>query len=457
MNLEEFEEHLHKRFNDHKAHDLTGDRLWGFINRELAQEEKKRFTTPLYLWLALGLFVIVVLAGSVYGNLTASQKVSNTPVAGNKTIIPHNGRSAEKKNDWSATQALSASVSSDTAHTTTTATRSIKPPPLVHVYEKSSLPDTASSTLVQESNAFFENRPNGLGSSNEDFIKPTITTPVIENTTKKLNRLPALSTRVNSSNVHEPMPLAPLPLLPTAQKSTRKLMIGLGAGPSFSTLGFRPGSSPYALLRHQTEKPQLGWQATVDVFHKNKPGLIYGTGLTWNKTWTKFRYENEQPQETHLENTLVQVLIDQTTLDTIGKRFGSVTIEETNLREVQHYNQSSTLSIPVHIGFLKETSRVSLGIVGGLAFNYRLQQQGRILDEQQNIVDFRKGTFFKKVGFSAHVRPMFLLALRNGISLSVSPSLQFSLTDQLLEGATLSQRPFNYAFSVGIAKSFLQN
>ncbi len=218
--------------------------------------------------------------------------------------------------------------------------------------------------------------------------------------------------------------------------------------------GLRTPENEYAMLRNQSETPQISWVLGVNLWRVKPSGWLLGFGLEYQNSAVQFRYQGIETETALLPDTLLQVLIDPQTQDTIARHFGEVELEQQQMRYVQHYNTFQTLNIPIQVGFVKSTAqKLRYGITGGLSFQYYIRQSGRLLAENGTIIDFSDNTFFRRIGLSAHIQPVLIFRRTGQWELSCNPFFAFSLSNRMKSGTAIAQHPFTYGLSLGIRKA----
>jgi len=186
----------------------------------------------------------------------------------------------------------------------------------------------------------------------------------------------------------------------------------------------------------------------------HESGWYWGSGLSYQQTWTKFRYEKESIDHRSMDNIITRILIDNETQDTTGILRGDVSVQEMSSRNLQHYNQFQSIGVPVHIGYIRERTSFMYGLELGANFSYMLRQEGRLLLADETVFDFGDSDYFKPWRLNIYLRPMVAIPLRDGLHLSCSPIVSMSVNNELSVNRGLQQSSFNYGLSLGVYKVF---
>jgi len=450
MKQEDLEHQLNKYFNDHESHDLDENVLWKSMKDRLDAEKEESKPIPFLYYILGGSFLIFILIAVVW---------SNYYLASQSDRIPSGELMAQKEYRETTSASEIKTTFSEHSEFVTAESKTINtdekspsknPHPISIKKGQNSLTKPADHTLIAVPSKVKETKTAVISENQEERNQPNLTAPTLpkpdHSVVNKLS-IPPLELLSNTSEIQR---VNDSKLVPN--KRTSRWLFSLEAGPLQSTLGIDTKNSILASLREQTETPKLGWSVGLNAIQVQPRGLAWGIGFNYQRSWIKFNYQQEQTQEIVLDNTLLEVLLNQTTMDTIGVRFGQATVDRTDNREVQHYNETNTLSIPIHFGYLRKMQRITYGLMGSLQYNYLLQNSGRFLDAQQTIVDLQTVDDFKKSTLSAHLRPLVIFDLTRGFGLSIAPSLGFTLTNAVNGDLGYAQRPLEFGFVVGVVK-----
>ena len=160
-----------------------------------------------------------------------------------------------------------------------------------------------------------------------------------------------------------------------AKSNAPVVFVQLYGGANLMNTNFKGESTEQLVdLKNQTEKVFPSTQFGVKTDVQFNSGFIAHLGLEYQKHRTIFELEKESSVSELLEDQLVKVWIDGTSLDTLAKEFGSVLVNRVETRKVVHNNRYEILGIPVGLGYSKQIGKVSLGIEGGLYLGFTFDQ-----------------------------------------------------------------------------------
>lgn len=458
MNIEHLEKQLRARLENHEAHDLDADLTWKAVESELDKRKKGR---GLY-FLLLGLGAILSLFFLSRIGSTSESNAEILPGARNSTAGLTEGAYARPFRSVDGALSITQGFEQEAiecypcygikqeTHPYAGEEAFAKPQAFSPVpsTERSAIPPIAFLTLKES-----EAKKNYVN-------KALIIHPKATNTRKKRSEPATALVDPIDGLPFEYLATPPRPgdlaasVNSTVENIRPDYKLELTAGLFQFTNGLYGQGSPYAHRRKQSEVPQLSWSFAANLWRTTPSGWHVGLGLEYQKTQVRFRHEEEQTTPFILENTPIHFLIDPQTRDTIARQVGNVQLEEHHQRRVQHYNTFQTLSLPVYFGFVKPTQRrVNFGLIGGVSLNYQAQQSGRLLAENGSVINFSNGSFFRRVGFSAHIQPVLVIDRGGRWEFRCSPSLAYSLTNSVKSRTDIKQHPFSYGLLLGIAKT----
>ncbi|MFK7772526.1 MAG: hypothetical protein AB8F94_10310 [Saprospiraceae bacterium] len=449
MKSEDLEKHFREQINDHQSFDLDPDLVWDSLSPLLEKKKKRRGI----IYLTFGLIGSLLLISTyLFFDNSENKKQELTEL---NSILKKENISTFHKIEKIPTEPSE----------TTRKNLSLNPKEIKSQKnsfsgknkDQSFLPLSQDKTITKTSNI----NSAALSSKNKTYnlsLTPKIETkqnfasevaPIVSLfspimvkslTSKNTPSLPDFS--IEKEDIEE-----------NKTKRKSQTLFNLEAGLSFSNANIQANGSPdYASLRKQSEEAKLGWGVEFNIYRVKKSGLVLGTGLGYQKSWVKFNFNWEDQEEVLVEDIPLHILIDLQTMDTVGIQTGNVQLNQTNQRDVQHYNEFQTVTLPLHVGYLKNKSKFSYGILGGVSYHYRIKQQGRIFDEDNSLINFKDDSYFTKSNFSAHLKPIFALKINSNYQLTFSPAIAFSLSDQIKRNLAISQRPITYSLSIGVTK-----
>jgi hypothetical protein len=205
-------------------------------------------------------------------------------------------------------------------------------------------------------------------------------------------------------------------------------------------------------LKNQTERVFPSTQFGVKTDVQFNSGLTAHLGLEYQQHRTIFEIEKDRSVSELLEDQLIKVWIDGTSLDTLAKEFGSVLVNRVETRKVVHNNHYEILGIPVGLGYSKQIGKVSLGIEGGLYLGFILDQNGKTLDTSEQIVSFDAQSddrHLNDVMLGYRVSPSIEFAVKSDLSIEFRPEVSGFSSQQIGDSAVHSS-PLVLKMNVGL-------
>jgi len=171
-------------------------------------------------------------------------------------------------------------------------------------------------------------------------------------------------------------------------------------------------------------------------------GLLYkgwrvNTGTELNNVWTKLDTKIQSNSNTFIPQALTYVLIDSTG-NVLNQNFQDTTVNTTNTRTIVHHNNFQILSIPLEIGRYRASKQWVYGFSAGTSFNFLSNQTGKILGNDNELLEFNKDTdavLFQP--FSMSLRANAILAYKFSKNTLLSFNPQWSWTQNNLFDNTI--------------------
>ena len=153
------------------------------------------------------------------------------------------------------------------------------------------------------------------------------------------------------------------------------------------------------------------------------------TGLGFEDLWRKFNYETLADNSTPITDALLQVVYDPETGTTLARTFGDALLEGQSVRRVQHFNNYRLWSLPVLIGYQKQTERWVYGLKTGVVLQFAGKQEGRFADANGNVTNFEANdpaTLFQPFSRGLRFNPEIGYRLTDRLTWSLTPNLTWS-------------------------------
>lgn len=174
-----------------------------------------------------------------------------------------------------------------------------------------------------------------------------------------------------------------------AKSAAPTLYIQLYGGSNIMEANYKgDGMEQLIDLNNQSERifPSGQFGVRTDLLFNS--GISAHLGIEYQQHRTIFEREQENPVSVLLEDQLITVWLDATSLDTLAKEYGSIFVDGIETRNVIQNNSYKMLVLPLGIGYSKQIGNVMLGLEGGLYLGFTLDQNGKRLDDNGLIESF---------------------------------------------------------------------
>ena len=191
-----------------------------------------------------------------------------------------------------------------------------------------------------------------------------------------------------------------------------RFKIGAFAGVNLQSTTYQQGSEPsnFHNTLNETLKGQIGYQTSARVYWKAYKSIDVVTGFDYMNTQSKFKHS--------------------ITFDTAIVRVGLPGIDTTRgqaIRNINHLNQHTFVSIPILIGTSKQFGKFGFGANIGAGFNFFVSQKGKSMPEENVISSFDNTDDlpFKKNFISYQVNPYFNYWATDKIHLQIQSTFRY--------------------------------
>lgn len=405
-----FEQEYRKRFSNQQlpANKLNSDELWASIETKLSPAPSR----PKH-WLSgrhrLGFALLLVLLAT---GIWVYQQTSANPadVTRSETYVQLGALpvSTTKQSEQAASANIGKTESTTQADGVTAQTESI---PAEVAYSKppnnyaESLQSIESEEFIQANTAIQPIHtpespgPNGITQMPSLYFLPTVAGNIEQ---------PQFAALFNVSDIE---------LTPTRKSNNLSWQAGIFAGINTTLLRFNATDQAISSLKNESEDLLPGFSTGIHSTLIWKKRWVFNSGLEHHRLWSKLDYEQERTVQVFKENQLLEVRYDQTTGTVLSERFGDTTINALETRRVLHYNQYQLASIPLEVGFVRQSGKFQYGLTAGAVLNFRIAQSGKTIRSDGSITAFNsddEGAPFP--------------AMQIGVS--ASPFLRYALTDR---------------------------
>jgi len=215
-------------------------------------------------------------------------------------------------------------------------------------------------------------------------------------------------------------------------------------------------STNLASLKNTAESKVWGQSLGFNTAIIFKDQWTLNTGIEQHQLWSKFEYKNTSNYQVLKEDVLLGVTLNAVTMDTISKRFGDTLINASTYREVIHFNNYQQVSIPLQLGWQRQSNNWTYGVSGGVVFNFITKQNGKTFDATETIAAFDDTTDFQPLdpnNMSWRISPLVGYTLANDWTISIQPGWSFS-TQAQFEQVNLSTSLQQMNLNLGVSKKF---
>jgi len=213
---------------------------------------------------------------------------------------------------------------------------------------------------------------------------------------------------------------------------------GILGGINSMTINFSSTTdADYAANRNRNENQILGSLYGVQLAMLYKSWRV-STGTEYHNIWTNLDTQiSNDTSSVFVSQALTLVRIDSTG-SVLSREFQDSTVNANSVRTVLHHNNFQLLRIPLEIGRYRAGKKWAYGFSAGTSFNFLINQSGKILDSNNELLEFSKNAdnvLFQSFGMSLRANVIFGYKLRENVLLSLSP--QWSWTRSNIFDKTL--------------------
>ena len=224
-------------------------------------------------------------------------------------------------------------------------------------------------------------------------------------------------------------------------------------GTNFMDINYKGESNEQIVdLKNQSERIFPSTQFGVKTDVQFSSGFSAHLGIEYQQHRTVFEIEQENPVSILLDDQLIKVWLDGTSLDTLAKEYGSVLVDGIETRQVIHNNRYKMLGLPVGVGYSKQIGNVMLGLEGGLYLGFTLDQNGKTLDAFEQIVSFDAQSddrHLNDVMLGYRVSPSIGVQAKSNLSFELRPEVSGFSSQQIGNSAVYSS-PLALKMNVGL-------
>lgn len=457
--------HFYKKLRDkiypHKS-EVDVEDIWAGVLAELP-EQKKRRRGFIWWWMAVG---VVVIMSSVFSILYFQGNNSEIKLA------PKSKKESLVKND-SAHQTDDQGINDeDVNDNPPVKSERIKNP--ISASTPSSETLSIAKSLVNKKNnkpsrisepsnnqASFTNSENlyQLNSNNQQTDKTDLKSVSPKQNNQSINQVNSLA---GFSTIHRRIFFAKSTLsLPDLQKDFPPA--DYLNNQQYNPFSISLQTGLYRLVKEATnpsqltnlsERPLDAIQLGLNVRYQMKQGWYAGIGLDYVRMQEKFNWQLQSISRDTMDNQLVEIELNQSG-DTTNLRFDQKEITQVSNYRVQHFNTIQLYSVPVLLGYHWKMNRLAFELETGVNINLLQSASGRVLDENQNIVDFSEQTILRKrVDLSWQTAFRVAYAIDPNWSLHIEPSFRYQFGNNTRASQSTSRTYHLLGVQTGIRYNF---
>ena len=175
-------------------------------------------------------------------------------------------------------------------------------------------------------------------------------------------------------------------------------------------------STDVASALNRSNKNDWGYGGSLQLSWKFKDHFRFSLGADYQELRTKFDRIEVRNISVEEEDRIIG--IDTNMQGEQVPIYGSLFFDATQTHTVLHHNQYKVLSIPIQFGIEKRFNRITIGTDLGIAYSFILQQQGRTLNQEGELVYFGEVELpFKKSLLTYQMSPFFSYSLSDRIAI----------------------------------------
>ncbi|MEL7220353.1 MAG: hypothetical protein AAGJ93_03475, partial [Bacteroidota bacterium] len=221
------------------------------------------------------------------------------------------------------------------------------------------------------------------------------------------------------------------------------LNFSVGAGTlarSVSTPMLSATESEIALDHKTAEQTQFNSFANLGIGYQTRSGLFLETGLIYNEKHEQLNWQQTISTDTiQYFNDRAYYSLDEAG-DTTYYDGYSERIEKTN-RQIRHWNKLKTYQLPLIIGYQQQFHPFSLRGSVGITLNLARNFEGRVVDQNQEVVDNPELDLRTSVGYLANLGVGYQLGDKHQVFMDAayhrSPQFALLAVEQYYESFNL--------------------
>ena len=238
-----------------------------------------------------------------------------------------------------------------------------------------------------------------------------------------------------------------------AKSNNPSVYLQLYGGTNFMDINYRGESNDQIVdLKNQSERIFPSTQFGVKTDVQFSSGFSAHLGIEYQQHRTVFEIEQENLVSILLDDQLIKVWLDGTSLDTLAKEYGSVLVDGIETRRVIHNNRYKMLGLPVGVGYSKQIGNVMLGLEGGLYLGFTLDQNGKTLNGSEQIISFDNESLdrpLNDVMLGYRMSPSIAVQGPSNLSFAFRPEFSGFSRQQIGDSAVYSS-PLVFSINLGV-------
>jgi len=205
--------------------------------------------------------------------------------------------------------------------------------------------------------------------------------------------------------------------------------LGLSSGINALSLHYKSNEAEWLQTKNNSESLSLGISYAASLKYFLNQSWILRSGVESHNYYSKLDHTSNKTFNVTKEDAITTIYLDAFSGDTLNIERGTQIVAADSITSIIHHNRYRVISIPLEFGFVQNSGSLRYGLSAGLALNLTRHQEGRTLDQQEQVVDFESAdqlTAMKKTNIAYRLRPIFGYTLSDNWTIELEPLFQWS-------------------------------
>ncbi len=444
MENKNFENYLQEQLSQYP--DVDAEKSWEDFEKILNKEEKRR---PIFL---LFLFVGILLTSIVSISLLKQKKHPTNKVNKTESINSKSNKKEEKKEEHNHLNLDRNSISkilskeNHNGYSSTSIFESEKSLEKQFDLGLSQNTTTKSISSKKESEAEIINSSE-TKISRKSIIPNFVNTPWLTNLSIHYSReIPEVNHTFTNND-------------PPQKKPSRKNWLFRIEGGLHKQKGsIDPLHNDYeelVLFRNSTESFDYGMQLSTKLSYMLSDSWYTGIGLGFKRSWLTSQIMDTLHDQVLQEDALIKVIINPITGVVLDSVYGDTLVNRSIHRHIIRHSSFDMLNIPIHVGYLLQRNKWTLGVETGLNIGVWISRKGYIINPDLSSTEIDNGILNRKtLSFGYVLNATIGYSLSENFSISLTPQINKSVTNWYspLSGSRL--KPMDLELNLGSIYKF---